>query len=58
MNIRSRREENGENMNMKETNREIKAEEEFSVGKEIESNNDDVQKEESFRACSKDRYEY
>ena len=45
------------------TNIEIKAEENFfpwiiNVVKEIEGENDDVQKEESSDACGKDRYEY
>ena len=56
------REEYKENANMMETNIEIKAEEEFPAGinvlKEIEGDNDDVPKEESFSARGKDRYEY
>ena len=45
-----------------ETNMEIKVEKEFPVGinvvKEIEGDNYDVSKEESFSACGKDRYKY
>ena len=55
-------EEHGENMNMVETNIKIKIDEELPAGinvvKEIEGDNDDVPKEKSSSACSKDRYEY
>ena len=51
-------EEYGENKNMEETNIEIKVEDEFPTGvnvvKEIECVNDDVPKEKSSSACSKD----
>ena len=55
-------EEPEENVNMVDTNIKIKVEEEFLAGinvvKRIEGDNDDVLKEESSRACDKDRYEY
>ena len=55
-------ERRGENVNMVETNIEIKVEEKFFAGinvvKEIEGDNDDIPKEESSNTCGKDRYEY
>ena len=54
--------ENGKNANMVETNMEMNAEDEFTVGinvvEETEGDIDDVPKEESSSACGKDRYEY